>query len=155
MNTKHCPKCGETKPIGEFSRNRHNSGGWSGRCKICERIRNKAYRDSNRDATRARFLDYRTKNLDHELARQREYRVLNRDKFRARKLKYAAECPEKEHAVSMVHNAIVKGTLVRQPCEECGCEPAQGHHDDYSKPLEVRWLCRTHHARLHRGRLAG
>jgi hypothetical protein len=38
---------------------------------------------------------------------------------------------------------------VPQPCEECGAEVSVGHHDDYRKPLEVRWLCDSHHRRWH------
>ena len=49
-----------------------------------------------------------------------------------------------------VKNAITAGVLIRQPCETCLSEPSQAHHDDYSKPLVVRWLCRTHHMELHR-----
>lgn len=45
--------------------------------------------------------------------------------------------------------AIKRGILTRQPCEECGLEKVDAHHEDYSKPLEVRWLCRAHHAALH------
>lgn len=48
-------------------------------------------------------------------------------------------------ARSQVQRAIRCGDLVREPCAVCGREPAEGHHDDYDKPLEVRWLCRTHH----------
>jgi hypothetical protein len=48
-----------------------------------------------------------------------------------------------------VHAAIEAGELVRQPCEECGNEPAQAHHDDYDQPLAVRWLCDTHHKMWH------
>jgi hypothetical protein len=40
--------------------------------------------------------------------------------------------------------------LSAQPCEVCGAESAHRHHDDYDKPLDVRWLCREHHAELHR-----
>jgi hypothetical protein len=47
-----------------------------------------------------------------------------------------------------VHAALKNGLLVKQPCEVCGA-PAHAHHDDYSKPLDVRWLCRTHHMGLH------
>jgi len=45
--------------------------------------------------------------------------------------------------------AIADGTLTRQPCETCGAVPADAHHEDYDKPLEVVWLCRSHHKQLH------
>jgi len=55
--------------------------------------------------------------------------------------------------------AIKKGWLLRRACEVCGKEhsPADGpegyvdaHHDDYAKPLDVRWLCQKHHREHHR-----
>ena len=49
-----------------------------------------------------------------------------------------------------VSNAIIAGNLVKQPCEICGAEPAQAHHDDYNKPLDVRWLCKKHHTEWHK-----
>ena len=48
-------------------------------------------------------------------------------------------------ASGLVRKAIRNGVLVRQPCEVCGSEPSDAHHDDYEKPLDVRWLCRLHH----------
>jgi hypothetical protein len=45
--------------------------------------------------------------------------------------------------------AIKKGYLVRKPCEVCGCEPGQAHHEDYLEPLKITWLCPKHHAELH------
>lgn len=51
--------------------------------------------------------------------------------------------------------AIAKrsGVLVQQPCEVCGDPVTDAHHDDYSKPLDVRWLCKLHHrAQHHAGR---
>jgi len=49
--------------------------------------------------------------------------------------------------------AIQRGELVRsRHCESCGRRTrTQGHHDDYTKPLEVRWLCSSCHVRLHAG----
>ena len=48
-----------------------------------------------------------------------------------------------------LRNALKTGALARLPCEVCG-EPAQAHHDDYSHPLAVRWLCARHHMAVHR-----
>lgn len=39
--------------------------------------------------------------------------------------------------------------LERQPCEVCG-QKAEAHHDDYDKPLDVRWLCFNHHRAHHK-----
>lgn len=56
---------------------------------------------------------------------------------------------EKDAARAQVNRAVRQGTLARGACEVCGKEGGAGHHDDYSKPLEVRWLCGVHHGLLH------
>lgn len=43
-----------------------------------------------------------------------------------------------------------RGKLERKPCEACGSAESQMHHDDYNKPLDVRWFCRPCHLGLHR-----
>lgn len=48
-----------------------------------------------------------------------------------------------------VTRALSTGTLVRGPCEVCGEPRTHGHHDDYEKPLQVRWLCTRHHREIH------
>lgn len=53
----------------------------------------------------------------------------------------------KRQAACAVTNAKRTGTLVPKPCVECGAARSEAHHDDYSKPLDVIWLCRFHHRR--------
>lgn len=38
-----------------------------------------------------------------------------------------------------------RGLLVPKPCEVCGSPDVEKHHDDYRRPLDVRWFCREHH----------
>lgn len=40
--------------------------------------------------------------------------------------------------------------LKRKPCEVCGTPNALAHHEDYSQPLKVKWLCPQHHADRHK-----
>jgi hypothetical protein len=68
--------------------------------------------------------------------------------------------PEREsraaYAHMRVHSAIKSGALVRPAkCERCLRDPGRGkdgrsliqaHHHDYTKPLDVEWIC----ARCHR-----
>lgn len=59
--------------------------------------------------------------------------------------------PDKRRAQKAVENALKAGRLVRQPCERCGTTiRVQAHHDDYSNPLVVMWLCQQHHKDRHR-----
>lgn len=45
--------------------------------------------------------------------------------------------------------ALRRGKLSLGPCENCGNVEAEMHHADYSKPLEVTWLCRGCHLAAH------
>ncbi len=60
---------------------------------------------------------------------------------------YCDDCgnAKKNRARVKVARALKDGTLEKEPCYECGSEIVQAHHDDYSKPLDVRWLCPNHH----------
>ena len=50
-----------------------------------------------------------------------------------------------------VQNAVKSGQLKRGACEVCGTtENVDGHHEDYSKALEVNWLCKKDHAQRHK-----
>lgn len=59
--------------------------------------------------------------------------------------------PEKYRAHVAVQRALSAGTLTKGKCEVCGESAVDAHHDDYTRPLDVRWLCRQHHTRLHSG----
>lgn len=46
-------------------------------------------------------------------------------------------------------DAVRRGKLQKGLCEFCNSQEVEAHHDDYSKPLEVRWLCKAHHNHIH------
>ena len=46
---------------------------------------------------------------------------------------------------------VKRGVIRRTPCIYCGEKKVEGHHEDYSKPLEVYWVCRPHHVELTQG----
>lgn len=49
-----------------------------------------------------------------------------------------------------VKKALLNGRLTKQNCEVCESPRSYAHHDDYLKPLDVKWLCASHHRRRHR-----
>jgi hypothetical protein len=61
-----------------------------------------------------------------------------------------AEQKIKDNCRSYTNAYKKRGKLMKVPCEKCGSPRSQMHHDDYSKPLDVRWLCRPCHMALHR-----
>lgn len=64
--------------------------------------------------------------------------------------KYSSKYPNKAAAHNTVEAALKRGFLIKGTCEVCGDNNSFAHHDDYLKPLKVRWLCKTHHQEWHR-----
>ena len=93
-------------------------------------------------------------NLEQIAERDRRYRGGHRGTIAESVRRYRAAHPEKRAAQVAVAHAIQSGLLTRQPCCVCGGK-AEAHHEDYSKPLGVVWLCRRHHMARHRELLQG
>lgn len=99
----------------------------------------------NREYNAARLADSEAR--AKKLAQDRESRKKNAAKRKEHDL---ARSKEKVRARAMVRERICRGTWKRMPCEICGDQKSHAHHDDYSTPLDVRWLCPKHHKEAHR-----
>lgn len=62
-----------------------------------------------------------------------------------RQIRQREKYPEKYKARNSVQSEIRAGRMKRNPCEKCGNPITEAHHNDYSKPLKVIWLCKKHH----------
>jgi len=59
--------------------------------------------------------------------------------------------PERVHARNLLDKAVRQGKITRLPCEVCGNPKTEAHHENYSKPFDVQWLCKKHHNEIHGG----
>ncbi|MAH43195.1 hypothetical protein CL614_05770 [archaeon] len=81
---------------------------------------------------------------------QRKKRIREKDKILKYNYSYRDKFPERYSAHKKVFRAIKAGKLKRSACKDCdSLVSIQGHHSDYSKPLEVIWLCSPCHKKLH------
>ena len=152
MGNKVCRCCDAEKPIGEFYVHARMLDGHLNICKTCVKLRVKKHRaenDSVREYDRWRYWNDPNR-LAYSKARTKTAYEKNKDRILVSSKNWRMKNPEKRKAHIMVGNAVRDGRLIKQLCEVCGAK-AHAHHDDYSKPLDVRWLCPTHHVRFHLG----
>lgn len=124
-----CTVCSESKPLTEFYHRYHQ-------CRSCK---------SAKDKMRVRHT-YKAASNTTAAARARKRRWAPKtDKAKAR-------------ARSLLRGAVARGDIIRpEECEECGTVSVrsdgrtsiQGHHEDYARPLDVRWLCPLCHKKAH------
>jgi hypothetical protein len=94
--------------------------------------------------------EFRVRNPQLCAAHSRARRKRNRESgvvidYKAIYKRYA----EKIKARAAVHRALKSGLLSKAPCETCGSSTVEAHHHDYSKPLDVHWLCKACHVKSH------
>lgn len=63
---------------------------------------------------------------------------------------YRKKYPEKFRAQQFLNYYLRLGKVKKFPCKKCGSKTVHAHHSDYSKPLNVTWLCPVHHRELHK-----
>lgn len=97
--------------------------------------------------------------LEEHLIGRSRYCLKCKAKYsRETRVKHSDLSPEqrlKANARAYLNTYVSRGKIVRQPCEVCGEKKSEAHHKDYSKPLEVIWLCREHHFENHHMRVIG
>ena len=130
---KMCSKCGKIKPFIAFHVNRASKDGRRPDCRDCllssqEKTRNEDIQ-KHRDICRNDYLQHHSRHVA------------------------AAKTPaaKARHKLSY---AVKIGTIEKpDSCEKCGGSGVRidGHHEDYSRPLNVEWLCPKCHGRRHRG----
>jgi len=147
---KKCSKCGAEKDESMFSKGKRYKDGLFCQCKECCSKRFKTWRSKNKERESERFKQYRADNAEYEAARKRKYTKEHLPEINEHNRKRREECPERHKAHAAVRRAVESSKLWRQPCEVCGWLFTHAHHDDYSKPLEVRWLCPQHHSEVHK-----
>lgn len=121
-----------------------------GKCKECYKIRVREYRKEN--INRIKEYDRDRANLPHRINARSEYQKTDSGKIALRNgsRAWAERNPEKTSAVHAINNAVRDGKIFKKPCEICGEHKVQAHHYDYSRPLEVKWMCIYHHSQWHK-----
>jgi hypothetical protein len=76
-----------------------------------------------------------------------------RSKKHAWNKRYYSLHPERYKAEQAVRTAKRNGTLTPMPCVVCGALKAEAHHKDYSRPLDVVWLCKRCNRLVHNGKI--
>ena len=66
------------------------------------------------------------------------------------KKKHINKYPNQKKARQKVKDAIKYGKIIKGKCEKCGDIKTSAHHKDYSKPLDIIWLCHSCHMKEHK-----
>ncbi len=140
VQSKACTQCGTVKAAAEFFSRSASVDGLQPCCKECDsRVRSQRY-DENWDREKENRQRYSSN------PQQKKKSLESNRKYRQRN-------PQKTSAHNAVNNALRDGKIVRpDSCSDCGLatRDLEAHHEDYSRPLDVKWLCTRCHGKRHR-----
>ena len=109
-------------------------------CGACRKCKHRAYMQNYYASNREHILNQiKNRRSTGQMATYERERYANDAEFNKRK-----------KARNAILIRLKRGTLERGCCEVCGEANAEAHHVDYNRPLDVRWLCTTHHLAVHK-----
>ncbi len=137
--SKICTSCGVKKSNSSYGKRSASKDGLSASCKICLSFRDEVKYERNK-AERIR-----RSNLFHKTE-------AGKKSAKASVKKWVEKNVDRKAAHLALRLAVKKGLVMPWPVcaiPECSCIPV-AHHPDYSRPLDVVWLCDQHHKDIHR-----
>ena len=141
---KKCFKCGAVKETTEFYKHPQMSDGFLGKCKECTKKDSSKRRADNLESCqaydRARCMQPQRVELRRKVSKARVADGRQAESQR----RYKDNHPDRYITHNTLHNAKRDGKIYQpKECSECGIETKnlEAHHEDYSKPLDVKWLC--------------
>jgi len=140
VDLKTCSKCKEEKPTSEFQKDSHKKDGLSSSCSVCRRKTAADYRRRNPEKCKESQRWSQFKKLNY-------YR--NRHKIKGYKVVSTSGDKSKISVRAKTRGLVSRGLLKKEACAYCGSEKSEIHHWDYSKPSDITWFCKTHHALAH------
>jgi ribosomal protein S27AE len=150
---KICTSCGDKKPLSKYQTRSLSKDGVTASCKDCLKKRD-ARRFQDDPRVKARHLAYQS--TDHGkasmIAAKKKWANENKEIAKATRLVWLEKNPEKRAAHLILASAVLRG-LVNKPneCSKCGAGGRiDGHHHDYTRPIDVTWLCRQCHVSEHK-----
>jgi hypothetical protein len=144
---KQCRQCNKTKKMSAFYRHKKMADGRLNKCKACVKNNVSSYRKENIEQIRESDRE-RGKSESRLLLNKTRRRGIPSDVKSGYQKKWRSKNKEKTKAQRMVRYQLSKGMIAPSGCVICG-KKAHAHHEDYSKPLEITWLCPTHHGARH------
>lgn len=155
---KVCKTCKKTKRLSSFYKNHKGSQGVQSNCKKCCDEYEKGYRKTKKYKDYQK--KYREQHEEYRAAYSLEYRRINKNIiYERRKRKHYFENYKKNETGAIrkrrlcrikTNLFILTKKLKRLPCVICGNEKSDAHHYNYDSPLNIIWICRKHHAKLHK-----
>jgi len=127
--------------------------------KLAKSLYMKEYYKDNKEYILDRNKEYQRNNREASYIRRDKWEKRNPEKAKETRNRSVAEWkdknPDKLKAQSKLQKAVQMGKVIKpNMCSWCEQEQSSsniiGHHHDYSKPLDVIWLCRKCHGRIHR-----
>jgi hypothetical protein len=147
---KKCKRCNVEKPFKDFYVHKAMADGYLNFCKECTKSRVSKRREINIEYVRQ--YDKQRAMLPKRVQARKEYAKTDAGKVAKNKAikSYREKHTDRYYAHTAVANALKDGKLKKHPCLICGEVEVEGHHPDYSRPLDVVWMCKTHHLETHK-----
>lgn len=170
---KTCITCKRNKDTKFFHTDNSRKDNLNPRCKDCMREKSRLYYSQNREKVIQKNSQYYRNNKKQKRQYDRERRKRKRQQINEASTRWREKNPQKRQQVlkryyesvkttqayktkentrQILRQALTDGELIRPTvCSQCNRNTnTEAHHDDYSKPLDVTWLCKSCHSVLHR-----